>query len=47
MENTNGSLQGRNDETEIAETVATTLENPEGHTPKQGFLGFGTPALFG
>ncbi|MCF7749030.1 hypothetical protein GLP43_15855 [Sulfitobacter sp. M39] len=28
MARTNGSIQGRTDETEIAETVATTLENP-------------------
>jgi len=28
MENTNRSIQGRTDETEIAETVATTLEYP-------------------
>jgi hypothetical protein len=28
MEDTHRSLQGRTDETEIAETLATTLENP-------------------
>jgi len=28
MENTNRSIQGRTDETEIEETVATTLEIP-------------------
>ena len=28
MENPHGSIQRRTDETEIAETVATTLENP-------------------
>jgi hypothetical protein len=28
MENTDRSIQGRTDETEIAESVATTLENP-------------------
>lgn len=28
MENPHGSIQGRTNETEIAETVATTLENP-------------------